>query len=419
MSLESIVINGPNQLSGEVQISGAKNAALPLMVLPLLTDQKCVLQGVPNLKDMDSMSSILASLGVEMDKTSDRCVMQCLRVSNTHAPYDEVRKMRASVMVLGPLLAREGQARVALPGGCAIGVRPIDLHLKAFEAMGATIRIEDGDVVATLDAVKSCQFLFDRVTVTGTMNALMAASRGNEPVTLTNCATEPEVTQVVQVLKSMGAHIEGEGTETLTITGNKDLQGFDTRVIPDRIEAGTYMVAAAITRGDVTLEHVDEDHMQSFILKLQKMGVSVEKVKNGLRITVSGDLKPVDIQTMPYPGFPTDMQAQFVALLTQAHGKSTVNETIFENRFMHVPELNRMGASIKIKNSLVSISGPCELNGAPVMATDLRASASLVLAGLVAQGKTTVNRIYHLDRGYEKMEEKLSKLGAKIERVSV
>ncbi|MCB0272350.1 MAG: UDP-N-acetylglucosamine 1-carboxyvinyltransferase [Bdellovibrionales bacterium] len=419
MALESLVIQGPNQLKGDVQISGAKNAALPMMVLTLLTDQPCYLSHVPRLKDIESMASILSSIGTQISIKDETHVLDTKSVEKTHAPYDEVRKMRASVMVLGPMLARTGRARVALPGGCAIGVRPIDLHLKAFEKMGATIEIQDGDVIATLPKVKACKVLFDRVTVTGTMNALMAASRGNEPVKLMNCATEPEVTQVAQTLQTMGATIEGVGTDTMTICGRNDLQGFSTRVIPDRIEAGTYMVAAAITKGDVRLSGVEPSHVDSLTSKLEQMGVSIQKEgQDILRVSMNDELLPVDIQTAPYPGFATDMQAQFVALLTQANGKSTVTETIFENRFMHVAELVRMGADIRIKNSMLSISGKTKLSGAPVMATDLRASASLVLAGLVAEGQTTVNRIYHLDRGYERMEEKLIPLGATISRVT-
>lgn len=418
MALESIVIHGPCRLQGELTISGAKNAALPMMTLALLTDKPCILHHTPNLHDISSMSSILTSLGTNIDRDGSTYTLTTSTIQKTHAPYDDVRKMRASVLVLGPLLAREGKARVALPGGCAIGVRPIDLHLKAFESMGAKIEIEDGDVVATLDKVNACTIVFDQVTVTGTINALMAASRGSEPVTLTNCATEPEVVQVTEVLSQMGAEISGIGTGTVTITGNPDLHGYDVAVIPDRIEAGTYMVAAAITKGDVTLQHVCLDHMQSIVSKLEAMQVRVEvRNEKTIRVFVENDIVPVDIKTAPYPGFATDMQAQFVSLLTQANGKSNVTETIFENRFMHVPELVRMGADIHIKNSMLSITGKSSLKGAPVMATDLRASASLILAGLVAKGQTTVNRIYHLDRGYEKIEEKLRPLGADIQRV--
>ncbi|MEZ4820417.1 MAG: UDP-N-acetylglucosamine 1-carboxyvinyltransferase [Bdellovibrionota bacterium] len=382
MALESILIDGPSRLQGDVHISGAKNAALPLMALTLLTDQPCTLRHIPKLHDIVSMSSILHSLGTQIHEDGSTLTLTTSAVDKTHAPYEDVRKMRASVLVLGPLLARTGKARVALPGGCAIGVRPIDLHLKAFESMGANIEIEDGDVVATLDQVKACTIVFDRVTVTGTINALMAASRGNAPVKLTNCATEPEVTQIAEILVAMGANIDGVGSNTMTIVGNKDLQGFDVTVIPDRIEAGTYMAAAAITQGDMILHHVCVEHLQSAIAKLQRMQVGVSILDDQtIRVVADQPLLPVDIQTAPYPGFPTDMQAQFVSLLTQVEGRSTVTETIFENRFMHVPELVRMGAQIRIKNSMLSISGRAPLKGAPVMATDLRASASLILAG--------------------------------------
>jgi len=420
MALESMVIEGPVRLNGEVQISGAKNAALPLMALSLLTDQPCTLKHVPRLRDINSMLAILNSLGVVSEFTGNTLKLHTPKLLKTHAPYEDVRKMRASVLVLGPLLARSGKARVSMPGGCAIGVRPIDLHLKAFESMGALIEMEQGDVVASLKSAHGGSFTFSKVTVTGTINALMVASSCVEEVTFYNCAVEPEVTQIVHVLKQMGVTIQGHGTSVLSVLGVKQLKGFDAYVIPDRIEAGTYMIGGAITGGDVTVKGVDQNHLKSLIDALKQMGVGIEVLHDdSIRVFKQKELRPLNIKTDVYPGFPTDMQAQLVALMTQVHGESLLQETIFENRFMHVSELIRMGADIWIQGNKLMVKGKAQLHGAPVMATDLRASASLILAGLVAKGKTQVNRIYHLDRGYEAIEDKLSNLGAKIKRIQV
>jgi UDP-N-acetylglucosamine 1-carboxyvinyltransferase len=416
MALENLCVEGGQRLEGEIIISGAKNAALPLLPLALLTDQPCTATNIPDLADMHAMQRLLSPLGVSIERHEDQVQLHAPSILETHAPYDQVRKMRASVIVLGPLLARCGQARVALPGGCAIGVRPIDLHLKAFEKMGAEIEIVDGDVVAKLDQVQACEIFFDQVTVTGTINALTAAARGSQPVTLTNCAREPEVVFIAETLVQMGATIEGIGTATMTITGNDHLKGFSVQNLPDRIEAGTFMVAAAITGGDIRLKQANPDHLHSVMAKMKNMGIDIESQESDIHVRSDGAYQAVDFRTEPYPGFPTDMQAQMVSLLTQAQGQSVVTETIFENRFMHVPELVRMGAKISIKGSSLTIQGQCSLKGAPVMATDLRASASLILAGLVAKGQTTVGRIYHLDRGYQRIEEKLSKVGARVWR---
>lgn len=417
MSLDKIRIYGGVSLQGEVHISGAKNAALPLLALTTIADGPCILHNVPDLEDVNNMIRILKHLGADVTREGTTCTVNASKLNSVEAPYDIVRKMRASVVFLGPLLGKYGEAKVSLPGGCAIGVRPIDLHLKALEALGASIQIEEGYVLAK-GKLKGCKFFFDKITVMGTINVMMAAAFAEGETILSNCAHEPEVVAVAHAMKKMGAEISGEGTETITIRGKKSYAGFEFENIPDRIETGTYMVAAAITGGNIKLKNTDPTLLQSVIAKLEQTGSTVTTTKTQIHVKAGKEIVSCDIETLPHPGFPTDMQAQFVSLLSLGNSDCVVHETIFENRFMHVPELNRMGADLKVQGSTVKISGVRSLKGAPVMATDLRASASLILAGLAASGMTDVLRVYHLDRGYEKMEVKLKALGARIERLS-
>ncbi|OIR09943.1 UDP-N-acetylglucosamine 1-carboxyvinyltransferase [mine drainage metagenome] len=427
--MDKIRIVGGTPLKGVIPIGGAKNAALTLMPACLLTGETLSLSNLPHLVDITTMANLLAQHGVGMVLNgqapngghSGRVLeLTAAEISNTTAPYDLVRKMRASVLVLGPLLARCGQARVSLPGGCAIGTRPVDLHLKALEQMGARIDVDGGYIVADVPGgrLKGATVIFPQVTVGGTENILMAATLAEGETIITNAAREPEVCDLAYCLQAMGARIEGIGTPTLRVQGVDSLHGCDYAVLPDRIETGTYMVAAAITRGDIELIGARRDLMQSVEKVMAEAGVEFEDTERGFR--VRADRKPIrgiDIMTEPYPGFPTDMQAQLMALMTTAEGASMITETIFENRFMHVPELSRMGARINVHGSSAIVRGVPRLSGAPVMATDLRASVSLVLAGLAAHGETLVNRVYHLDRGYERVEEKLAACGAVIERV--
>ncbi len=416
MALEKITVIGGNRLEGEIPISGAKNAALPIMATALLTSSPCRLSNVPALKDIDTMADILRVLGVRIERGEREISFQAKDLTGSEAPYDFVRKMRASVLLLGPLVAREGVARVSLPGGCAIGVRPIDQHLKVLEALGANIALEDGYVEAKAARLKGADFLFELVTVTGTLNAMIASSLAKGTSIFRNCACEPEVPAVAEVLNQMGANIQGAGTRTIQVEGVERLGGYDVELIPDRIETGTYMVAGALTEGNVFLRGANASHLQAVIAKMREIGTVIEEDSNGIRVRGKRPIQPAHVETAPYPGFPTDMQAQLMVLLCFANGASTVTERIFENRYMHVAELLRMGANLHIRDSSATVIGVPSLRGAPVMATDLRASASLVLAGLAAEGKTEVSRIYHLDRGYENMERKLSSVGAKIER---
>lgn len=420
MALDTIEIEGGIPLKGSIRVSGAKNGALPAMALALLTPKPCVLRLVPDLQDIQSMIHILRFLGGEIDFNHGALSIAFPQIKGVEAPYDFVRKMRASILLLGPLLARQGFARISLPGGCAIGVRPVDLHLKAMAALGAEITLQEGYVEAKGKKLRGADFRFETVTVTGTINAMMAATRAAGKSVFLNCAREPEVVFAGMLLKQMGATIDGLGTSTIEVVGDdKDLAGYDHALIPDRIETGTYMVAAAITGGDLTLENVSMDHLTALVEVMREAGASVDSHGvGGLRVQGRRPIKPVKITTAPYPGFPTDMQAQWMTFMCLASGSSEITETIFENRLMHVPELLRMGAKIKIRGSTCFIDGVESLSGAPVMATDLRASASLVLAGLCAKGTTKVSRIYHLDRGYEKMEQKLAAVGARIRRIS-
>ncbi len=418
--MDRIRIRGGRPLEGRIRISGAKNAALPLLAAGLLTNERLVLSNVPALADIATMASLLRTLGVAVEPVSNdgRTLSIGGRITSSEAPYDIVRKMRASVLVLGPLLARTGLARVSLPGGCAIGTRPIDLHLKGLEQLGAEINLEGGYVTATAPrGLKGATIIFPFVSVGATENLLMAATLAEGTTVLVNAAREPEIGDLAACLTAMGARIEGVGTDRLTIHGVARLGGATHRIIPDRIETGTYACAAAITGGSVLLEDARLEHLGAVVRTLREAGVEVTEVEGGLAVRRLNGLHGADAMTEPYPGFPTDMQAQFMALMSVAEGASMVTETIFENRFMHVPELARMGARIVVHGASAIVRGVPALSGAPVMATDLRASVSLVIAGLAARGETVVHRVYHLDRGYERIEEKLAACGAVIERI--
>jgi UDP-N-acetylglucosamine 1-carboxyvinyltransferase len=417
--VQNIVIKGGARLSGEVRVSGSKNAALPILASSLLCSGRSIYRNVPALGDVRTMQRLLADLGAKVTtggKPPGTTIVDTSTVDNVEAPYDLVKTMRASVVVLGPLTARHGRARVSLPGGCAIGARPIDQHLKGLAAMGAKIELAHGYVTTRARRLHGATIVFDMVTVTGTENLMMAAALADGHTTLENAAREPEVEELARVLNKMGARIRGAGTPLITIDGVEELQPVEHAVIPDRIEAGTLLVAAAITRGNVLVRDCLPEHLEAVIAKLRAAGVEVTPEGGGLRVRAKAVLKPVDISTQPFPGFPTDMQAQFMVLATRAKGQSVLIETIFENRFMHVPELQRMGADIQVEGRTVIVRGPSKLTGAQVMATDLRASASLVLAGLIAEGKTEVRRIYHLDRGYDRLDKKLRALGADVRR---
>jgi len=421
--MDKLRITGGRRLQGEVAISGAKNAALPELCATLLTEDPVTLTNVPRLRDIATMRSLLDHMGVKTDALGERAgmVFRAAGPINPEAPYELVKTMRASVLVLGPLLARFGHARVSLPGGCAIGARPVDQHIKGLQAMGADIAVEHGYMVARLPQgrtrLKGARIATDMVTVTGTENLLMAACLADGETVLENAAQEPEIPDLAEMLMAMGAKIEGHGTSRIHIQGVQRLHGCQHQVVADRIEAGTFLCAVVATGGDVVLRHARADHLEAVIDKLRDAGASIEAGDGFLRVRSEGSLKAQGFRTTEYPGFPTDMQAQFMALNCIAQGTSTVTETIFENRFMHVSELMRLGARIQIDGKVAVVEGGARLSGASVMATDLRASASLVIAGLVAEGETIVDRIYHLDRGYDQMEAKLRSIGADIERV--
>jgi UDP-N-acetylglucosamine 1-carboxyvinyltransferase len=420
--MDKLLIRGGRQLHGEVRISGAKNAALPELCAALLTDQPVVLRNVPRLKDVATMLTLIRNMGVAIERDSDGVVqIDSAKLSFPEAPYELVKTMRASVLALGPLLARFGEATVSLPGGCAIGSRPVDQHIKGMQAMGADIVVEHGYMIAKLpkgrERLRGASILTDMITVTGTENFLMAATLAEGQTVLENAAQEPEITDLAEMLIKMGARIEGHGTSRITITGVEKLTGCTHEVVADRIEAGTFLCAVAATGGDVVLRHGRADHLDAVVEKLRDAGASVAAVEDGIHLHAQGRLAPQSFRTSEYPGFPTDMQAQFMVLNAIAEGPSKVTETIFENRFMHVNELMRLGAKIQLDGKFAVIEGVEKLSGANVMATDLRASASLVIAGLVAEGETLVDRIYHLDRGYDRMEAKLRGIGADIERI--
>jgi UDP-N-acetylglucosamine 1-carboxyvinyltransferase len=413
-----IVIKGGRRLRGEVSVSGAKNAALPILASSLLARGQSTYRNVPGLGDVITMRKLLSQLGADV-KGDGTTVVDSSDINNFEAPYELVKTMRASALVLGPLVGRYGQASVSLPGGCAIGARPIDQHLKGLSAMGARIELEHGLVTAKARRLHGATIVFDLVTVTGTENLMMAATLAKGSTILENAACEPEVEELARVLNKMGAHVRGAGTSLITIEGVDELHPVDHAIIPDRIEAGTLMVAAAVTRGNVLIRDCMPEHLDAVIAKLQAAGAEVSMEADGVRVIGKAEIKPTDIATRPHPGFPTDMQAQFMVLMSRAKGQSVLSENIFENRFMHVPELMRMGADIVIDGHIAVVRGPVKLKGAKVMATDLRASACLVLAGLVAEGTTEVLRVYHLDRGYDHLERKLRGLGADIRRVKV
>ena len=411
-------MRGGKRLEGQVRISGAKNAALPAMAASLMTAEEITLENIPLVNDIFTTRRLLGELGVAVEFAADHSArLRAEKILSHEAPYDLVKTMRASVLVLGPLLARTGRARVSLPGGCAIGARPINLHLKALEKLGATVRTEHGYVEAAAKRLTGAEIVFDKITVTGTENLMMSAVLANGRTVLGNSACEPEVVDLAVMLNDMGAKIEGAGTPTIAIEGVHELKGTAHRIIPDRVEAGTFLIAGAITNGDLEIIDSTPAHLAAIIEKLREAGVNIETGRDRMAVRGSGNLRAADIVTKEYPGFATDMQAQYMALMTQAAGTSVITENIFENRFMHASELMRMGANIRIDGAHAIITGKTRLSGATVIASDLRASASLVLAGLVADGITVVDRVYHLDRGYEKIEEKLRSVGAQIERL--
>ncbi|HTD06418.1 UDP-N-acetylglucosamine 1-carboxyvinyltransferase [Undibacterium sp.] len=415
--MDKLLITGGNRLAGEVHISGAKNAALPILCAGLLTADDVILHNVPSLQDVSTMLKLLRQMGLQVTQQDGVVTLNGSDINQLEAPYDLVKTMRASILVLGPLLARFGEAKVSLPGGCAIGSRPVDQHIKGLQAMGAEITIEAGYIHAKAKKLKGARIVTDMITVTGTENLLMAATLAEGETVLENAAREPEVTDLANLLVAMGANIEGIGTDRLVIHGVERLHGATHTVIADRIETATFLCAVAATGGDITLRHVRSDILDVALDKLREAGVIITGGPGWIRAQMSGRPKAVNFRTTEYPGFPTDMQAQFMALNCIALGSSRVTETIFENRFMHVQEMNRLGAAIEIDGHTALITGVEKLVGAPVMATDLRASASLVIAGLAAEGETLIDRIYHLDRGYDRMEVKLSGVGANIRRI--
>ena len=420
--MDKFVIRGGNPLIGTVRVSGAKNSALPCMAAAILTEDTVTLENIPQVRDIATERRLLASMGAEIEPTPGnhphRLAINCRTLSDPVAKYEIVKTMRASSLVLGPLVARAGRARVAMPGGCAIGGRPIDLHIRGLEKMGATIIQEHGYLEARADRLQGAHLVFDKITVTGTEDLLMAAVLADGETLMENCAREPEVTDLAALLTAMGARIEGAGTSTIRVQGVASLHGARYRINPDRIEAGTFLLAGAITGGDLTVADCNPAHLGAVMAKLEEAGAKVDVLTpQSVRVQVKGRLRAADISTEEYPGFPTDMQAQYMALATQAEGVSLVKENIFENRFMHVQELVRMGANIKVDGRTATVRGPAQLSAAAVMCSDLRASASLVLGALVAEGESILDRVYHMDRGYEQIEEKLRSVGAQIQRM--
>jgi len=417
--MNKLIIKGGIRLSGQVQVSGSKNAVLPILAGTLLASGPVIIRNVPHLHDVTTTMELLGRMGVSLTIGEKMSIeVDPTTIENTFAPYELVKTMRASILVLGPLLARYGEAEVSLPGGCAIGARPVDMHLSGLEAMGADIEVDQGYIKAKVGRLKGARIVMDQVTVTGTENLMMAASLADGTTVIENAAREPEVVDLANFIIAMGGKIENAGTDTITIRGVENLQGCDYSVLPDRIETGTYLVAAAITRGKVRIKYTDPTLLEAVIAKLIEAGAIIETGKDWIELDMQGK-KPiaVNIRTAPYPGFPTDMQAQFCALNAIAEGTSSVTETVFENRFMHIQEILRLGANVNLEGNTAIIQGVDDLTGAQVMATDLRASASLILAGLVAKGETIVERIYHIDRGYDHIEEKLAGIGAQIQRI--
>ncbi|GEL77242.1 UDP-N-acetylglucosamine 1-carboxyvinyltransferase [Tenuibacillus multivorans] len=418
--MEKIIVSGGNQLSGTVRVEGAKNAVLPVIAASIMASEgKSTLYQVPDLADVDTISEVLRYMNINVLDTESELVIDASNQLNTVTPFEYVRKMRASVLVLGPLLARYGHAKVAMPGGCAIGSRPIDQHLKGFEAMGAKIHVGNGYVEAFVpEKLVGARIYLDFPSVGATENLMMAAALAEGTTVIENCAREPEIVDLANYINKMGGKVVGAGTETIRIEGVQTLKGIEHSIIPDRIEAGTFMIAAAITGGDVTVEGAIADHLRSLIAKMREMGVKIEEYENSIRVIGNGSLKAVDIKTLPYPGFPTDLQSQFMALAMRAKGTSVISETVFENRFMHVEEFRRMNAVAKIEGRSAIIEGPSALQGAEVAASDLRAAAALIIAGLISEGHTIVTELQHLDRGYVNFDQKLRDLGANVERVS-
>lgn len=417
--MQKLVIQGGTTLNGEVSISGAKNAALPILCASLLTAETLKIENVPQLNDVTTMLALLRQMGIDITQDGKQGVeLTAASLSNLVAPYEMVKTMRAAILVLGPMLARAGKAMVSLPGGCAIGLRPVDQHIKGLQAMGAEIKIDHGYIHAHAKRLNGARIVMDLVTVTGTENLMMAATLANGTTVLENAAREPEVTNLADCLIAMGAKIYGAGSDTITIEGVRTLHGAIHRVMPDRIETGTFLVAAAASGGEIYLRDTRADILTAVLEKLRESGATIESGQDWISLKMKGVLKSVNLRTAPYPAFPTDMQAQFMALNSVAEGTAIITETIFENRFMHAQELKRMGANIEVEGSVAIVHGVAHLDGTNVMATDLRASASLVLAGLIARGETTIERIYHLDRGYEHIDEKLTRLGAKVRRLN-
>lgn len=415
--VDKFLITGNGPLSGEISVSGAKNAALPILTATILANEPVILTNLPNVRDINTMCRLLEEMGLKVETGPDHTSINGGYINSHIAPYQLVKTMRASILALGPLLARLGEAEVSLPGGCAIGERPVNLHLTALEKMGAEIRLEHGYIKARCSKLQGADIRFGTVTVTGTENIMMAATLAEGITTLRNAALEPEVVDLAILLNKMGAKITGHGSDTIVIEGVSALHGAQHHIIPDRIETGTFICAAAITRGHVQITNTCPKHLGAFLEAVQTAGVPIKVGKDCIEVLPWDRLVATDIETQPHPGFPTDMQAQFMALMTQAEGRSLITESIFENRFMHVAELNRMGGHIKIQDSTAVTTGPTPLSGAQVMATDLRASASLVIAGLVAEGDTLIDRIYHLDRGYSELELKLARVGARLKRI--
>ena len=415
--LDKIIIQGGIPLNGTITVSGSKNAVLPIIVACLLSSEKCRIQDVPNLADVETICDVLGELGASVGKADDHTLdIKCDNINSHQAPYDYVSKMRASVLVMGPLLARLGEARISLPGGCAIGTRPIDLHLKGFEALGVRISMEHGDISAYAPKLTGARIYLDYPSVGATENIMMAAVLAEGTTVIENAAEEPEIVDLANFINRLGGRIKGAGTKIIKVEGVKELGSTVHTVIPDRIEAGSYMVAGAISSGDLVLENVIIDHLKPIIAKLLEIGAEIEETPTGLRVRRSGPLKAVDVKTLPYPGFPTDMQAQFMSLLSLAEGTSIVTETVFENRFMHAEELKRMGADIKIEGRSAVVEGMSRLTGAPVKASDLRAGAALIIAGLAAEDETVISNVFHIDRGYDNIVEKLKSVGARIRR---
>ncbi|WP_341648541.1 UDP-N-acetylglucosamine 1-carboxyvinyltransferase [Thauera humireducens] len=416
--MDKLLIEGGARLSGEVAISGAKNAALPILCAALLTAEPVTFTNVPQLKDIGTLLALLGQMGVKVERAGDTVTLDASGLNNPVAPYEMVKTMRASILVLGPLVARCGEARVSLPGGCAIGARPVDQHIKGLQAMGAEVRVEHGYVHATVPRLKGARLFTDMVTVTGTENLMMAAALADGETVIENAAREPEVVDLANCLVAMGAQISGAGSDVIRIRGVERLHGATHRIMPDRIETGTYLCAAAVTGGSVRLTGTSSCYLDAVIDKLMDAGCEVVSERDAISLSAPARLNAVSLRTAPYPAFPTDMQAQFMAINCVANGVAMIRETIFENRFMHAVELQRLGADIRIDGNTAVVQGVARLEGATVMATDLRASASLVVAGLVAEGETTIERIYHLDRGYERLEDKLAALGAKVRRLT-